>query len=90
MEVSVVIPTYNEAANVPVLLRGLAEALDGISYEALVVDDNSPDGTADAARQAGARTIVRTEERGLATAVIEGFRQARGDFVVVMLSLIHI
>lgn len=84
MEVSVVIPTYNEAANVPVLLRGLAEALDGISYEALVVDDNSPDGTADAARQAGARTIVRTEERGLATAVIEGFRQARGDFVVVM------
>jgi dolichol-phosphate mannosyltransferase len=86
--VTVVVPTYNEAENVPVLFERLAEAFDaaGRPFELLVVDDDSPDGTG--ARAAGlgprARAIVRKGERGLATAVIRGLREARYDLCVCM------
>lgn len=80
---SVVLPTYNEAANVGPLLQELRSVL-GDDAELLVVDDDSQDGTADVARRAGARVIVRKDERGLATAVVRGLAEARGDHVVVM------
>ena len=50
LELAVVIPTFNEAANVPVLVARLAAALEGRQWEAIVVDDDSPDGTADTDR----------------------------------------
>jgi len=85
-ELTVVVPTYNEAPNVAALLRRVDGALAGrVDYEVVVVDDNSPDGTADVVRslqgEYPVRVIVRTNERGLASAVIEGFRQARGEVV---------
>jgi dolichol-phosphate mannosyltransferase len=86
--ISVVVPTYNEAQNLPVLYGRLAEALGaaGRPFELLVVDDDSPDGTAEvvAALGANARCIVRKGERGLATAVIRGIASATHPIVVVM------
>lgn len=85
-DVTVVLPTYNEADNVRVLLPALREAFAGVAVELLVVDDASPDGTAEIARQTdpNARVIVRTDERGLATAVVHGLKEASGRFVIVM------
>lgn len=86
---SIVLPTYNEAGHVQELLVGLGQACHGIDHEVVVVDDNSPDGThARVSEYARAHPevvpVLRTHERGLATAVLEGFRRARGDYVVVM------
>lgn len=83
---SVVIPTYNEAANIGPLLVELRQALAGRDVEFIVVDDDSRDGTPDKARMAEptARVIVRKGERGLATAVLRGIREAHGTFVAVM------
>jgi dolichol-phosphate mannosyltransferase len=83
---SVVIPTYNEAANVGPLLTALRQALGSIPVEFVVVDDASKDGTPEAARAAdpSAKVIVRTGEKGLATAVVRGLREATGTYVAVM------
>ncbi len=85
-ELTIVVPTFNEAPNIAALLRRMDVALAGrVDYEVVVVDDNSPDGTADVVRsmegEYPVRVIVRKDERGLASAVIEGFRQARGEVV---------
>ena len=90
--VSIIVPTYEEAGNIEELLRRIREALEssGISdYEVIVVDDNSPDGTCDIVRRIGerdprVRCILRERERGLSSAVVEGFRRARGEYLVVM------
>jgi dolichol-phosphate mannosyltransferase len=88
-ELTVVVPTYNEAPNVEALVTRVDSALrDTVEYELLFVDDNSPDGTAAVAQRLAkaypVRVIVRTEDRGLAQSVSEGFRQARGDLVAVI------
>ena len=86
--VTVVVPTYNEALNVETLARRLFAAVDPAAAELLIVDDNSPDGTAAVAERLAAelpvRCLVRRDERGLATAVLAGLRDSRGDIVVVM------
>ncbi|MFI5308810.1 MAG: glycosyltransferase, partial [Polyangiales bacterium] len=88
--VSVVLPTYNEAESLAVIVPRIAETLSAaqIAYEILVVDDGSPDGTADVAERLAQRyelrVIRRKDERGLATAVLQGFAQARGSVCVVM------
>lgn len=85
-ELTVVVPTFNEAPNVAALLQRVHAALAGhVDYEVVIVDDNSPDGTAEVALSLQdrypVRVIVRKNERGLASAVIEGFRQAQGEVV---------
>jgi dolichol-phosphate mannosyltransferase len=91
MQVSVILPTYNERGNIVLLIRDIRKNLGdaGITHQVIVVDDNSPDGTAQAVREAfdGDGTVglyVRTDERGLASAVGYGVRQAQGDCVAIM------
>jgi len=79
---AVVVPTYNEAANVPELVDGLARSLPGARL--YLVDDASPDGTAAVAErlaQAGAPVTVlrRPGKLGLASAYVEGFTRALAD-----------
>lgn len=88
--VSIIIPTYNEVENITDLLPRLINVLDRIDakYEILIVDDASPDNTAEIAQdllgQKG-RVIRRVlDKRSLSLSVLEGIRQARGDIVVVM------
>ncbi|MDD5623350.1 MAG: polyprenol monophosphomannose synthase [Candidatus Peribacteraceae bacterium] len=86
---SLVLPTYNEAENLPLLLPKIEEALAGITHEVLVVDDDSPDGTwrraQELSREFPALKIIRRRgERGLSSAVVTGFRAARGDVLAVM------
>lgn len=86
---SVVLPTFNERDNLPVLIERLDVALAGVPWEAIVVDDNSPDGTADlaremAARDARIRVIRRVGRRGLSGACIEGMLASSAAYVAVM------
>ncbi len=88
-DLTVVIPCFNERENIRPLVARLASALAGVRWEAMFVDDNSPDGTADEIRAAGAtdgrvRCIRRVGRRGLASAVIEGALAAGGRFVGVI------
>ncbi len=88
--ISVVLPTYNEADNVPIVLARLSDALRGREFEVVVVDDASPDGTATVAERAaenlGIRAVVirRPGKLGLSSAIMHGIMHARGDVVVVM------
>ncbi len=86
--VSVVIPTYNERESLVSLYPELCSALAAYPSELIIVDDGSPDGTADFAQTlSGPVTCVvrnRGRKLGLASAVQEGFAQVRGSVVVVM------
>jgi dolichol-phosphate mannosyltransferase len=86
--ISVIIPTYNEKENIAPLLSRIDQALAGYDYEILIVDDNSQDGTIEAASELAerypVRVIVRRDERGLATAVVHGLKAASGQIIGVM------
>jgi dolichol-phosphate mannosyltransferase len=87
---SVVVPTLNEAQNLPHLVRRVDRALRGIPHEVIVVDDGSTDGTAELAdKLAATRPDVRVlhrpaSERGLSAAILAGFSAARGDVLAVI------
>lgn len=91
---SIIVPTYNERDNAAELIRRVLDAFARLDEpaELLVIDDDSPDGTADAMRAAAAehdggtavRIIVRDRDKGLAKAVTAGFEQARGDVLAVI------
>ncbi|MFA6267725.1 MAG: glycosyltransferase family 2 protein [Pseudolabrys sp.] len=88
-ELTVILPTFNERDNVPVLIERLAHSLAGIDWEVLIVDDNSPDGTSTVARLIGesdrrVRCIRRVGRRGLAGACIEGMLASQARYVAVM------
>jgi dolichol-phosphate mannosyltransferase len=88
-QLTVVVPTYNEAANVRPLVDKLTAALAGIPHEIIFVDDNSPDGTADIVRQLGrdnqaVRCIKRIGRRGLSSACVEGMLAGQGEVVAVI------
>jgi len=89
LELAIVIPTFNEAANVPVLVARLDAALKGRAWEAIFVDDDSPDGTAEAAREIArldrrVRVIQRIGRRGLSSACIEGMCATAAPLVAVI------
>lgn len=89
-DVSVIVPTYREAENLPHLVPRIHEALRnaGLSGEIVIVDDNSPDDTAAVCQRLAEshplRLEVRLHERGLSTAVIHGLRLATGKILLVM------
>ena len=87
-KVSVVVPTFNESENVGNLVNQIDYALKGIEYEVIFVDDSN-DNTPEVIEQVmkenhNVRMKHRVGETGLATAVIEGFRMAEGDYIAVM------
>ena len=89
IELAVVIPTYNERENVGLLLEALENALKGIEWEAIFVDDNSPDGTAERVREVAAknrrvRILERIGRRGLSSACIEGMLATPAPYIAVM------
>ena len=87
---SLVAPTYKEAAGLESLVHSVDQALapSGISYELIIVDDNSPDGTADVAERLGMEFPVRVLRRpgklGLSSAVIDGWKIAKGSVLGVI------
>jgi dolichol-phosphate mannosyltransferase len=85
-EVSVVIPTYNEADNIEKLVSEIAGR--GLDAEIIIVDDRSPDGTgriAEGLKESYSNLLVlHRKERGLASAVVEGFGVAKGKIIGVM------
>ena len=88
-ELSVVIPTYKERGNVAPLVQRLDAALSGVAWEAIFVDDDSPDGTADAVKAIAVgdprvRCLRRIRRRGLAGACIEGVLSSSAPFVAIM------
>lgn len=89
MQISVVVPTYNERNNIAILLKRVSEVLDEMNWEIIFVDDASPDGTADVVRALArqdrrVRLISRHNRRGLSSAVVEGTLAASADIVAVM------
>ena len=89
LELAVVLPTYNERANVVPMIERIEAALGPTGWEAIFVDDDSRDGTADEARRLAAvdprvRVIQRIGRRGLASAAIEGICATAAPVVAVM------
>jgi cellulose synthase/poly-beta-1,6-N-acetylglucosamine synthase-like glycosyltransferase len=78
---TVLLPAYNEAEALPVVLSGLLKVL-GPATEILVVDDGSSDGTAQVAHQFHCRVIQHIVNQGKGVAMQTGFRAARGDVIV--------
>ena len=92
VRLSLIIPAYNESANIPTLIAQLVALLApalGTSYELIVVDDDSPDRTWEVAlglveKYPCVKVIRRQGERGLSTAVIRGWQAAHGEILGVM------
>jgi dolichol-phosphate mannosyltransferase len=88
-DLAIVLPTFNESGNVGPLVDRLENALQGVRYEVIFVDDDSPDGTADAVRllaerHDNVRVLQRIGRRGLASACIEGILGTAAPYVAVM------
>lgn len=91
MDITLVIPTYNEAENVPILLENVYRIFTehGLDGRVTIVDDNSPDGTWKVVeglkgKYGGLKVIRRMSERGLSSAVLEGFRNSDSAILGVM------
>jgi dolichol-phosphate mannosyltransferase len=90
---SILLPTYNEKDNLPICIWLIEKYLseNDISYEVIVIDDNSPDGTLEVAKrlqaELGESKVVlkpRAGKLGLGTAYVHGLKFARGEFIILM------
>jgi dolichol-phosphate mannosyltransferase len=86
--ITIIVPTYNESKNIHRLIKEVSESMQGEKFEILLMDDNSPDKTAEKARELESefpvRTVVRTQDKGLAKSVVDGFKNAKGATMLVM------
>ena len=88
-EISVIVPTFSERDNIRELYARIARTLEPQDWELIFVDDDSPDGTADVARELAqqdhrVRCIQRIGRRGLSSAVIEGAFSSSAPLLAVM------
>jgi dolichol-phosphate mannosyltransferase len=79
INLSVIIPVFNEKDNLPEVVNKIENTLGHLNFELIIVDDNSPDGTAAIARNLNAiygniKTLKRPSKLGLSSAVIDGFK----------------
>ncbi len=91
MKISVILPTYNEAGNINRLILSISsqEELKRMSKEFIVVDDNSPDGTAEEVKKLIRKKLpvkltVRRNVHDLASAILIGIKQANGELILLM------
>lgn len=89
MDISIILPTYNEKDNIVKLVNSIKNLKLNCSHEILIVDDNSPDGTYHVCletfkNEKEIKIILRTNNRGLALSIREGIDQSSGNFVIVM------
>jgi len=86
--ISIVTPTYNERENIRLLIERISQVMSGRKYEIIVIDDDSPDGTEEVAKELSKRypvkILVRNGKFGLASAVLTGFKHARGNILGVI------
>ena len=88
---SIILPTYNERENLPIIVWLLVENLEGkMDFEIIIIDDGSPDGTLDVAKNLQSiygedRIVLKPREKklGLGTAYIYGMKFAKGDYMYV-------
>ncbi len=84
---TIVIPVYNEAKNLGILIPKIYKELQNIKFELIIVDDNSNDGTSEILkkfRKKNFKYIIRKKERDLSKSCIEGFRKASSKNIIVM------
>lgn len=89
IELAVVIPTFNERENIPLLIASLENVLGETTWEIIFVDDNSPDGTAEllrgiATQDRRIRVLERVGRHGLSSACIEGMLATPAAYIAVM------
>jgi dolichol-phosphate mannosyltransferase len=89
VQLSIIVPTYNESANLKELTARVVAALSDVAWEMIIVDDDSPDRTAAKAQQLSLsdhriRVIRRIGRRGLSSACIEGMLSSSAPFLAVM------
>jgi dolichol-phosphate mannosyltransferase len=91
VEISVVVPVYNEEANLSILIRKLVEVFNrlGSLYEMIFVDDGSSDGSRKVLKEMvtkvpSLRVVALKQNRGLSTALLAGMREARGTIIVTL------
>jgi dolichol-phosphate mannosyltransferase len=84
--ISIILPTYNEAGNIGKLINSIFRVFKPTNFhlEIIVVDDNSPDGTAKVVKNHPVKLLIRKNTRGLATAVLHGIKHSTGQIVVLM------
>ncbi len=88
MKTSIIIPTYNEAKSIEKLIMGIFNDCSGFDIELIIVDDNSPDGTAQIAEKLTEKYPIKVIKRkgklGLSSAVLAGFDSASGNILGVI------
>ncbi len=89
MEISIILPTYNEKDNIVSLVKTIKKLNLEQSFEILIIDDNSPDGTYQFSRdnllnEKNVKIFLRKKNRGLAFSIKDGIERSIGSHVIVM------
>ena len=89
MQISIILPTYNEKENIVRLVETIKKLNIEQTFEILIIDDNSPDGTYQVSKDKfsndnNVKIVLRKNIRGLAFSIKEGIEKSLGDHVIVM------